>query len=346
MGLRYRIPCIAVELLPFGIGSDRFPQLLFFLLLAGHQRRIFESCKLSAINLQSILHAVQLVLRLPCLFFTERHVFLKHCFTPFQQTKDDRNTRVAQFVQVSDCIETRSRTRITGHENEIAFLCPGGGPLEVVLGMDRLVVFINANQRHVDVVTRKVEIVGIATEECGLEFRHKDEANVCVLFIAIKTVLTALVKRDNVRTQAGRFQRLSFDLRDLDSFRLERVGVAGVWLYCSVYTRSHVFDAYQLVQLKTGRLDLVGARFCQKSFFGQVLLGRAHLVNDVFDDVIVRQNEAVWRDKRARAAVVEPDGGEPDLVQPLIRNLKTIFLLDFSARDVVERPHAFVGERG
>ena len=75
--------------------------------LARQQRRILQSGKLSAIDLQSVLNAVEFVLRLTCLLFTHRHVFLEHRFTPFQQADDDRDARVAQLLEVRNGIETR-----------------------------------------------------------------------------------------------------------------------------------------------------------------------------------------------------------------------------------------------
>ena len=76
----------------------------------------------------------------------------------------------------------------------------------MVLGTHWLAVFVNANERHVDVEAREVEVIRIAAEERSLELRDKHQTNVCVLLVAIKVVLSALVKRDHVGAQAGSFQ--------------------------------------------------------------------------------------------------------------------------------------------
>src|SRR5688572_7269598 len=104
---------------------------------------------------------------------------------------------------MSDGVQPRGRTRMAGHEDEASLFRARGGPLEVVLGTDRLIVFINTDQRHVDIETREIEVVRIAAEESGLKLRHEHQTHVGVFLVAIEIVLTALVKRHNVGTQSG-----------------------------------------------------------------------------------------------------------------------------------------------
>ena len=70
--------------------------------------------------------------------------------------------------------------------------------------MDRLVVFVNPDQGHIDVETRKIEVVRIAAKERRLKFGRKHQPYVGVPFVTIEIVLAALVKRDHVRPQARR----------------------------------------------------------------------------------------------------------------------------------------------
>src|SRR4029079_491952 len=99
--------------------------------------------------------------------------------------------------------------------------------------MHWLIVLVNANEGHVDVEPWEVEVVRIATKERSLKFGNENQTNVGVFLVTIKIVLPALVKRDYVRTQAGCFQRLCFDRRDLSAPRGERFRVSRVWLHCS-----------------------------------------------------------------------------------------------------------------
>src|SRR5207237_9545740 len=77
-------------------------------------------------------------------------------------------------------------------------------PRRILGWVDGLPVLIDADERHVYVVAREVEVVGVAAEEGGLELRHEDEPHVRVLLVAIEIVLPALIERDHIRAQARR----------------------------------------------------------------------------------------------------------------------------------------------
>src|SRR5689334_2334156 len=280
MRLRDRVPCPAVHFLPLRIVSDCLAQRLFLFLLASDQRWIFEALNLSTIDLQTILYAVELVLSLSRLLVSHRHVLLQHCLAPLQQAQDDRNADVTQLFEVCHRVETRSRTRIAGHENEIACLNARGGPLEVALRMYWLTIFVNTNEGHVDIEAWEIEVVRVATEKRGLEFRHEHETHIGVLLVTIEIVLSALVKRDDVRAQPGGFSRLRFDRGSLSASRRKRLRVCHAVLHGFVHTRGHVFDTLQHVQLETRCFDFFRPRASDESLFREILLWRADFADD------------------------------------------------------------------
>src|SRR5688500_11807736 len=100
------------------------------------------------------------------------------------------------------------------HEDEIPI--PGAllGPFEIILNLDWLVILVGPNQRHIYVEAWKVKVVGIAAKECRLKFRHKDQPNICILFVTIKIVLTALIEGNNVGSQSRCLERFAFDTAD------------------------------------------------------------------------------------------------------------------------------------
>src|SRR4051794_25671966 len=100
-----------------------------------------------------------------------------------------------------------------------------------MLRFHRLTVFVNTDERHVDVEAREVEVVRIAAEERGLKLRHEHQTNVGVLLVTIKIVLSALVKRDDVGAQPGGFRRLRFDRGNLRASRRKSFGVSRTSLY-------------------------------------------------------------------------------------------------------------------
>src|SRR6185503_5043558 len=146
-----------------------------------------------------------------------------------------------------NCIESGSRSRMSGYEYEASFLRARRGPLEIVLRLDGLIVLVNTDQRHVDVEAREVEVVRVAAEKCGLKLWNKNEANVGVLLVTIKIVLTTLVERDHVRPHSSRFQRFRFDRGALRASGCEGFGVSRACLHCSIHARGHVLDAHQHV---------------------------------------------------------------------------------------------------
>ena len=73
-----------------------------------------------------------------------------------------------------------------------------------------------------------------------------------------------------------------------------------------------------------------------------VLLRRAELGQGVGADVVVGHDQAVGRDERPRAAVVEPDRRGPQMLGPAGRRLEAVPRLELGQRQVVEHPHALV----
>src|SRR6185436_12250039 len=76
-------------------------------------------------------------------------------------------------------------------------------PLEIVFNLNGLVVFVDTKQRHIQIVTGEVEVVGISSEKRDRKLRSKDQPHVSVLLVAIKIVLSALVERNHIASQTG-----------------------------------------------------------------------------------------------------------------------------------------------
>src|SRR5436190_142035 len=104
-----------------------------------------------------------------------------------------------------DGVETRSRPWIADHESQVARFGSGRRPLEVTRRMYGLIVFVNTDQRHIDIESRKIEVVGIPAKKRCLKFGREDEPHVRIFLVTIKIVLAALIKRDDVRTQSRSF---------------------------------------------------------------------------------------------------------------------------------------------
>src|SRR5215471_4975777 len=99
-------------------------------------------------------------------------------------------------------IEARCRSWIARNKNQLTVLGAFFRPLEVVFYLERLVVFIDAEERHIQIIARKCEVIRITAKESNRKFRREYQAHIGVLFITIEIVLAALIKRDDVAPQA------------------------------------------------------------------------------------------------------------------------------------------------
>src|SRR2546430_16400229 len=83
-----------------------------------------------------------------------------------------------------------------------------------MIGMEWPAILVSPQERDVEVVTREVEVVGIAAEEGDGELGREDEADVLEAAVPVQIVAAAVIKRDDVaadlRVAAGAFL---FDLR-------------------------------------------------------------------------------------------------------------------------------------
>ncbi len=60
---------------------------------------------------------------------------------------------------------------------------------------------------------------------------------------------------------------------------------------------------------------------------------------------MIGQQQAVGADERTRPAVVKPHAGKPEMIEPLLRGVKVVFIRQLLERRIVKRPHAFFGEK-
>ena len=143
---------------------------------------------------------------------------------------------------------------------------------------------------------------------------------------------------------------LSCDSFSIDAIALRRVtsaSASGVSLVSAgVDLVGDVLDPDQDVQLQVERLRLLGRRLRVEADLVVILLLGADLLERVGADVVVGHDQAVARHERPRAAVVEPDGRRPHVLGPARRRREVVALLEGLERQLVERPHPFVGEHG
>src|SRR6266536_2028881 len=92
---------------------------------------------------------------------------------------------------------------MAGDENQLIVGSAGLAPLQIVLELDLLVIFIDTEEADIEVVAGVFEIVGVAAEEGDVFFGREDEADVGVLFELIEVILAALKERDDDAAEAS-----------------------------------------------------------------------------------------------------------------------------------------------
>ncbi len=110
---------------------------------------------------------------------------LKQSNAAFVELEVRRILHIAQKIQIRHR-EPASRTAgMPGDKDEVAVLDPAGRPLEVVVKMCGLVVFIDSEKRDVQVVAGIGEIIGIPAKERDVKFRSKNETHIGVLLVLV-----------------------------------------------------------------------------------------------------------------------------------------------------------------
>ncbi len=196
--------------------------------------------------------------------------FLQRVAAALQHADDERDARVAQKFQVRDGVEPLRRAGAARDERQLALLRPLRRPLEVVLGRVRLAVFVDAHERHVEVVAREVEVVRVAAEEGRLELGREDEPHVRVLLVEVEVVHAALIERDHVGAKARRLRRLGLDAADLGLARARRRSASFIPALTAPVTRAVTSSMRtSWFECEPRHLQLLGARVRDEAGLGE-----------------------------------------------------------------------------
>src|SRR5690606_12282006 len=147
-----------------GIGLDALPELALPADLAAEQHRVLEAGELTAIRLEAVLDAEELVSHLALRLRTPPRDLQQDVPLSAQQPEDER---VAVLPLVHDLRHGEQPARGAGvarDEDQLALLRAVRVPLEVVgRGGGRLAVrLVRADERHVQRVARVGEVVRVA----------------------------------------------------------------------------------------------------------------------------------------------------------------------------------------
>src|ERR1044071_218242 len=338
------IPRVAVLRLELRVGFDFLPQRGLGVDLLLHHDGVLEPGDASDVRLARILDSEELVVRAALVLQRALRVGpQKHLVAPYE-VEDERISHVAQKFEIGDGVEAARAPGMAGDEDELPILRAGCAPLEVVGWVHGLAVLVRAEEADVEVVARILEVVGVAAEERDRHLGREDEADVGVALVAIEVVLAALVERDDVAAQAALLRRLLLNrIHDRAAGAL-RIGCGHVGLDGCFPALGDVLDALQDVELEVDALHFFFRRLGVVAGGDVVVLRGGDFLQAVEPDMVVRQDQAVRGYERAGAAIVEADRRLLQMIEPRLRRLEAVALLEQLPRRMVEEPHPLVGE--
>ena len=141
----------------------------------------------------------------------------------------------------------------------------GRGPLEIIVQVHGLIVFVDAEEADVQIVARVFEIIGIAAEEGRGKFGREDQADVRVFLVFVEVEHGAGVEGDHVAAEFGGFDAILLDGGHRGAASLALLGHGHAGLGGGFHFVGDVFDVFQHVQLEIGALGFVGVRFRRSS---------------------------------------------------------------------------------
>ena len=159
-------------------------------------------------------------------------------------------------------------------ENQFILPHPLLGPAQIVFGVRGLVIFVDAEERDVQVVARVREIVRIATEECRVEFGREHQAHVRVLFVFVEVVDFARVECHYVATQPGRAGAIFFDPRHGRPLRPPCLGRRHLRLRRCLDRGCDILDSNQFVQFQVRAPSLFCLGFRVEPFLNVIVAVR------------------------------------------------------------------------
>ena len=144
--------------------------------------------------------------------------------------------------------------------------------------MNRLIIFVNTEQREVEIVAWIFEVVRVTAQERNFKLRREHETHVGVLLIGVEVVLAALIERNHVVAHSVLLRGFFRDVVDFSVARGGSLRRRHVGFHSAGDARRYVFDRDELIQLQIGGLNFFVASRSIEAVLDVVLLRRADLL--------------------------------------------------------------------
>ena len=164
-------------------------------------------------RLAAVLNCEKFLFRLAECLGASAAIFQQKRFPRLEHVQSQRQLDVPQILKARQRIQPVSPSRVAGDENQVPLLRSRRAPSQVMLDFRRLAVLIRPEKANVEVVTRILEVVGVAAEERDVELWSEDQPNVCILLVCVEVVLAALIESDDLVAVAVLVGRFFLDCR-------------------------------------------------------------------------------------------------------------------------------------
>ena len=289
-----------------GLGQPQLPrnplrhQLAEFLLfrpLPRDELRIEQPRQNPLPRLAAVLHAKQVAHGLPFFLWPLVGIGIEHHLEPVERGERKRYLPVSHGEQFAERAAAIGVAGVTRHKHEIARGNRLPAPREVVRHPCWLAILIGPEETDVEVVAGKLEVVGIAAEECDLLLGREDEPHVGIFLGSVKMVEATLMERDHVAPQAGGGERLLLDLRHHLAAGSKRVGRRHPQRNGRLHAGGDILDRDEHVEFKVVALEFVGLGGRREAVAIIVVLRVAEFLQAIGPDMVVGEHEAVGRHK-------------------------------------------------
>ena len=155
-------------------------------------------------------------------------------------------------------VQAIGRSWMSPGEDKFAFLCTVCAiwvfaaardiPAKEVLRREWFAIVVDAEEATVEIETRKLEVVGVTTEECNRCFGRENQADIAIGLVAVEVKSTPLIQGDDFALQAGRLCCRVFDRCNRGASRSAGFGEIGHIVRGFLDARRDIFDRPERIE--------------------------------------------------------------------------------------------------
>ena len=205
-------------------------------------------------------------------------------------------------------------------------------------------LLVGPQNRGIQRVARKVEVVWIATKFGRRSLRGPDQTHIGIAAVTIKMIEPTLIKSDQ---SASCFSSIGTDTLARQGCR---DGIQGIFVGLAreasgghTHLLGHIGDLLECAHFLSRALQFLFRLASQKTVLAIVLSSTGYLLQATHGAVVIGEDQSRCGNKRTRTTA-QRRSRLPHVVDPLGRRRKTEFLFNLLQRQIIESPHAFVGK--